>query len=546
MITVPQLRDMLPQSFAAEAARWGATAQWAEEAWQLVEDRMLTAEPPPDGGTAGSAQDRLRLLADNFRYTRARCGMIESALTGLAGELADARASLRTALDEAVALGYEVADDGRLSHPAPAAAVASSGIGHRATATRLAERIAAALRRAEESDARYARTLTGLASVPGAPGSPVLPDGRSARANRAWWNGLSAPERDALPLVRPAGAGALDGLPAAARDTANRLLLEAAEAEHEAGGGPWSAGIAALRARWAGTGAEGLPDAFLLAFGTDGPGRAVVAQGDPDTAAHTAILVPGPGSDPARLDEELARGADLWREAARVAPDAGVCVITWLADEAPGEAFVDGLRVAREGAGDVTVIGHGGAAPGPLRDQARLMTGRTGEIDGAALTVPGVPGTAATALSVDEARARARAHSSAVLDLLAVRARVSGGGPGVTRCPSDPGAERLFAVRHPWSVSGVPREELRRAMARLRRGLPSRGWRITADGVRDNRNRSPRLTFTTTRDNAGNGAGGCVLDVTLEGGPDDEPLLAVTLLAGPFRSPQGRSPRGQF
>ncbi|WP_326597657.1 hypothetical protein [Streptomyces sp. NBC_01803] len=555
MITVPQLRDMLPQSFAAEAARWGATAQWAEEAWRFVEGRMLAADPPPDDEAATAARDRLRLLSDNCRYARARCGLVETALTGLAEELTEARTSLRAALDEAAELGYEVTDDGGLRHPAPAAAVASSGIGHRATATGLAQRIAAALRRAEETDARYAPALAELTAAPGFPGAPAVPDGHPPRANRAWWDGLSPQERDALLTVRPARIGALDGLPATVRDRANRSVLELIDAE-SADSARWPAGIAVLRARLDRRGAGGPPPAFLLAFSTDGPGRAVIANGDPDTAARTAVVVPAPGAGLDTVAEELSHATDLWRHVQQLTPGERVSTVTWLGDPLAPAAlrdFTAGLRAARRasGPGRITLIGQGHAT-GSLARQAWQVVGAPGEVpDESEETdanddVPaGVARPAPAVKSVPAARAEARSLSSEILDVIAVRGTVSEPGPGVSldrpRSPggTDPERHRTYRMRHPWSLSGVPREALEAGLDRLRRELPERGWEIVEDGEQPNAHRSPRLLLAHP-------GTGYTVDATLAGGPGEEPLLTLSFVSAAFRTPEGESPRGQF
>ncbi|MDQ3483880.1 MAG: hypothetical protein M3445_00440, partial [Actinomycetota bacterium] len=53
----------------------------------------------------------------------------------------------------------------------------------------------------------------------------------TAEQRAAWWAGLSAAERRAVLTAYPSAVGSGDGLPAEARDEANRILLEADLAE---------------------------------------------------------------------------------------------------------------------------------------------------------------------------------------------------------------------------------------------------------------------------------------------------------------------------
>ena len=117
----------------------------------------------------------------------------------------------------------------------------------------------------------------------------------------------------------------------------------------------------------------------------NGHGRAVIAIGDPDTAAHTAVLVPGTGSSVAsgwlgHNDD----AAQLYSETVAatgqrgVAADAAVSVVAWMGYDATDAivdprvartalardggallaADVNALEVTHRGPSHVTVIGH--------------------------------------------------------------------------------------------------------------------------------------------------------------------------------------------
>ncbi|RKN08617.1 alpha/beta hydrolase [Streptomyces radicis] len=300
---------------------------------------------------------------------------------------------------------------------------------HRAAAQDLANRIGRALRSAEEVDAEYHRALSELDTVPGLEvtsdmwvdagadtarvGEAALgalspwdiPGGGSPERNREWWDGLSERDRDAYLALHPERIGALDGLPAEIRDMANRGVLQMEQgrvteelAAHRANGPEesgffgyqsWLAeeerllgqlrGMEAIESRFAQTGIDGLPDAYLLGFDAEGNGRAIIANGNPDTADHTAVYVPGTGSRLAGAEGDINRMSDMWRTSARMVPDQSVSTITWIGYDAPQEivteasrrdyayegapqlgSFTEGLEVAQGGpdASHTTLLGH--------------------------------------------------------------------------------------------------------------------------------------------------------------------------------------------
>jgi pimeloyl-ACP methyl ester carboxylesterase len=127
------------------------------------------------------------------------------------------------------------------------------------------------------------------------------------------------------------------------------------------------------------TGAECLLFLYKpLEFG--GQGRAAIAIGDPDSADHTAVLVPGAGNSVA--DGWLADNDDainLYTETvAATGQSRGVSVLAWMGYDAPDAivdprvtqtalarrggavlaADVDALKVTHRGPSHVTVVGH--------------------------------------------------------------------------------------------------------------------------------------------------------------------------------------------
>ncbi|MEV1042394.1 alpha/beta hydrolase [Streptomyces sp. NPDC050204] len=250
---------------------------------------------------------------------------------------------------------------------------------------------------------------------------PEPPKDGSPKDNASWWNGLSPEERAAWLSLRPDTVGALDGLPSTVRDEANRVVLSEKQGELQleldsipkppanewtwikAGQMPsrvhtdeWMAwynkygdryeqlnkslkGMQSIQDRFAQTGEEGLPEAYLLGFSPEGNGRAIVANGNPDTADHQAVYVPGTTSNLGGISGDIGRMVNVWRVADAAPGNDSVSTITWLGYDAPQNIvkdspfshyandgapafnqFMDGLDASHTGDSDPhrTAIGH--------------------------------------------------------------------------------------------------------------------------------------------------------------------------------------------
>ncbi|MFE2167021.1 alpha/beta hydrolase [Streptomyces sp. NPDC059447] len=318
-------------------------------------------------------------------------------------------------------------------------------------AVEIANRIAQAVAEATEADTQWAPRLRNLkadddlvvsdsdwADVQGdsaAVGSgaqdylahikPPPPKDSDPRLNAEWWKGLSEEEREAYITLQPASVGAMNGLPADVRDSANRTVLaethgayqtelnaipkEPQPKYHNVQHGrawmreetdAWSAwndkygdrkahlqdrlqGMETIQKRFDATGERGLPEAYLLGFDAEAnnDGRVILANGNPDTADHTAIFVPGTKTTLGSIEDEAAKSDALWRETSLRTPGQSVSTITWFDYDAPntilpeavqdkwGEngapslrQFLDGSEAAHQSAsGDsshTTLIGH--------------------------------------------------------------------------------------------------------------------------------------------------------------------------------------------
>lgn len=205
------------------------------------------------------------------------------------------------------------------------------------------------------------RTASAIASL-------EIPTGRPATIH-AWWSSLPAAERDRLVMTAPSRIGMLDGIPAADRDRANRLLLQRElSLPHTES---TRRGLAALQGRLT----DGV---LLLGLDTSGDGRAIVAYGDPDRASNVLTFVPGMRSAlDSSITGNLDRTSAMAASAARADPAAKTSAILWLGYDSPDglwEAahaasahaartalhdFQEGLAVTHDGEiGEQSVVGY--------------------------------------------------------------------------------------------------------------------------------------------------------------------------------------------
>ncbi len=224
----------------------------------------------------------------------------------------------------------------------------------------------------EEAAAGNTRALAELLALERAHGSQGL-----AQAVSTWWRMLPAARQRQLIGAAPAVVGWLDGLPAPARDQANRkvfwstyarLTAEAAKLTAELAGASSGVlgvpvlgslindadGTAARQAQLAqiegllngmnaikavlgqpGQGQDGLPPVYLLGFDAGGLGHTIVSIGDPDTASNVVTYVPGLGSGFGSARGDLSRASLLWRQATIDDPAAKTASVYWLGYDAP-------------------------------------------------------------------------------------------------------------------------------------------------------------------------------------------------------------------
>ncbi len=381
----------------ADVGRWRSAAA----AWRALAGAggVRAVELAREGGrlpavwsgvAAGAALGRLRAAGQLVDLGRTAWWAADQALSEFAAELARSRRLLHDAVAAARRAGAVVGPGGLVTAGPAVAPAARAGVVAAGAAG-----IEAAVAVAVRADAAAAARLTSVADglrlrAPAAARTP--PCGTAPAAVRAWWAALTPAQRQWLVATRPAAVGGLDGVPAAARDQANRLVLDRARAEAARAG---RAALDALADRLASE-----PRAYLLLVDPGGDGRAVVAVGDPDRADHVLTHVPGMTTDLPGLAPELDRAGRVAARAAELAPGARTAAVLWLGYDAPdfvheaasarqAEAgavplrrFQDGLRATHEGQpAHHTLLGHSygslvvGAAAraGPVADDVVLV-----------------------------------------------------------------------------------------------------------------------------------------------------------------------------
>ncbi|MEU2062164.1 alpha/beta hydrolase [Streptomyces sp. NPDC013455] len=463
MPTWQQLRDAKFTAYEDAADGWGKVSNRADAARIRAEQDMAAPIHTTQKGEAKNAAQRdMTRLGRNYQYLHGECGLVRTTLNSLVLELSEAQKKLKQALQDAAELRFTVHEDGSVEYPhstqVPLAPSASAGDGvakpgspvpflpgageaqgdpNRGKAEDIAERIRQAVTSATESDNRYAGILRRLKAPEGLEvtddmlmdeardmgevrkaagrylGKDHIPHGMSPADNKKWWDGLTQEQREEYQTLFPAEIGALDGIPSAVRDSANRTVLDEAQAQvqHDldklgpeppktivTGAGvvrnpEWTAwdalggsrlksqlkGMQAVQARFDQTGVDDLPPAYLLGFDLKGNGHVILANGNPDTADNTAVYVPGTTSKLEGAHGDIVRMTRVWQEANAMSSGRSTSTITWIGYDAPQEIltdsprpsyayhaaptlddFMDGLQTAQGGpdASHTTLIGH--------------------------------------------------------------------------------------------------------------------------------------------------------------------------------------------
>ncbi|MEU2250721.1 alpha/beta hydrolase [Streptomyces sp. NPDC019224] len=250
------------------------------------------------------------------------------------------------------------------------------------------------------------------------------PKGATPEESAAWWKSLTPEQQADYLAVHPNAIGSMNGLPSDVRDDANRMVLDETRAKYQLdlnaipkepvtyapnANGSYPAavvtaewrqwndkyggrkaglegalkGMEAIQERFDRTGEKGLPEAYLLGFDPTGlgDGKIILANGNPDTADHVGVWVPGTKASLESTRGDLGRTEGLWSTSHQLAPDQKISTILWLDYNAPDNVapqatrgeyaeeggprlhdFLEGNRVAQQAAdgtrSHTTVLGH--------------------------------------------------------------------------------------------------------------------------------------------------------------------------------------------
>jgi hypothetical protein len=238
-------------------------------------------------------------------------------------------------------------------------------------------------------------------------GVPPMPTGQVPEDTAAWWSVMS-PAQQLTAIARdPSTVGALAGVPAWARDRANRLVL----ARSMAAGNEAHRGTVTAVAQEVSDRETAGEQVQLLELDVE-EGLVALGLGDLDTAESVGLLVPGVGTDVASdLDAKADDAAAVADAAEAATPGLAVATVAWMSYRTPPglrkagnpsarharaggqalDATLDGLAAARRATGappaHTLVSGHSygtlvveaaAAVEGPLAAQTVALLGSPG------------------------------------------------------------------------------------------------------------------------------------------------------------------------
>ncbi|MEU7901740.1 alpha/beta hydrolase [Actinoplanes sp. NPDC049118] len=416
MVTVGELRDAQLGSLDTAADAWITFGKRAEDLSGDTSAELIgpLRASPWAGPAADAAFHLLDKVDDEFEVAAMQVRTIGALLSGAADELRGLQRQLQALIGEAAGQGFTVGDDGRVTPPQQTYAEihdpdSALVMQQRMNVARdLAHRVADILTRATDADRRCSRALDELitevfgqepyeygdasddaraaADALGLTEATIPAAGTDPRQVNAWWKTLTPEQQQLYLTAYPARFGALDGMPSGDRDYANRLALrdyigdnvnnyrDHRNDQHDR----------ALMLLDKLERSEQGPDTtrlYLLTIDPVGDGKAAVAIGNPDTADHTAVLVPGVGNKLDDIGLLIDRSGRIQSDALQMAPGSTVSVVGWLGYDTPSldedivtataggksragaaalDGFVNGLHATHQaGVSDhITAIGH--------------------------------------------------------------------------------------------------------------------------------------------------------------------------------------------
>lgn len=118
-LTWQQLRDLKRSVFEDAGDRWNEVSSRSATDRTRVERAMSQRlRDTQESESAEQALTRLQRLSRNFQYLHTECGLVRTALNGLAADLAAPQRRLKQALEDAASHNLTVHEDGSVSFPA--------------------------------------------------------------------------------------------------------------------------------------------------------------------------------------------------------------------------------------------------------------------------------------------------------------------------------------------------------------------------------------------------------------------------------------------
>ncbi|MER7081749.1 Alpha/beta hydrolase [Saccharopolyspora kobensis] len=380
------------------------------------------------GAAAEASAAEHAKLVDGMRSLIAEVATVRVAVASAADDVAKIKKRIEEADREAEANGFQITEEGGIRDVAPPQDVPEDQLEEvKQKRLQVRDKLMADIEKilddAEQADAELAKALTSAQKDEIKPGeggtladaastgdlqalaaSAGKPAEDSPEANAEWWKSLSDEQRAALMEAPPAWLGNRDGIPAAARDMANRANIDnvrgdlVAERERLQAGGVTddeqkkldeiNAKIASVDKVSETIGKEEPPRQLLVLDPSGERLKAAVAVGDVDKADHVSVFTPGFTTT---VDGSLANYDDQMQELvakselqlAESGKKGDVAAVTWIGYEPPqwsethdvlgdsvvssssakegGEKlndFYQGINASRDNDPHLTAIGH--------------------------------------------------------------------------------------------------------------------------------------------------------------------------------------------
>ncbi|MCF2528682.1 alpha/beta hydrolase [Yinghuangia soli] len=411
MVTFEALRDAKFDAIRGHAATWTRTMHQLDDIARDFELGVcgMTERGGWRGDAAGLADSMLETTLRRIRIAALETRSIAAELDFAVETLAATQTRLFSEMHAALGEGFVVTVAGERFTVAEAMGPTGPRDAQQVAAIQgkidgYAQRFQAILAEAAQADALHAAALAKLSAAEVAAGDAAalknatedlrgIFTGMPPEQASTWWAALSEAQRQAYLLDFPHEIGSMDGLPAAVRDSANRVALSLRLAELGPLVAEGTATVAEQR-EWKNlkridqqlaTNHERPPESqlLLLKFGNQYlDGQVVMAIGDPDTAKNTVIQVPGVNATVSgKLEEQVSRLTRLQRATIKASPTGeSAAAIVWLDYDAPEagfgrfgssispdrakqgaekfDRFVDGMRAAGPPNQHLTASGH--------------------------------------------------------------------------------------------------------------------------------------------------------------------------------------------